>query len=187
MTYRSVGERFLSQCEASGPRAAFRAPLHDGGWRSLTWAETATQARELAAGLLALGLRPEQRVGIAATTRIEWVLADLAVTLAGGATTTVYPSTNAEDVAYILGDCTAAVVFAEDAGQLAKLRRGSGFVGDVHTVVLFDGDTGDDPDGADVLSLDGLAELGRRHLGEHPDAVERALAALTPDHLATII
>jgi hypothetical protein len=47
MTYRSVGERFLAQCEASGLRDAFRAPLQDGGWRALTWAETATRARPL--------------------------------------------------------------------------------------------------------------------------------------------
>ena len=37
------------------------------------------------------GIEPEQRVGIASGTRYEWILADLAVMCAGGATTTVYP------------------------------------------------------------------------------------------------
>ncbi len=41
---------------------------------------------------------------------------------AGGATTTVYPSTMAEDVAYILADSECRVVFAEDDDQVAKLR-----------------------------------------------------------------
>ena len=40
---------------------------------------------------------------------------------AGGATTTVYPSTNAEDTAYILSDSECRVVFAEDDEQIAKL------------------------------------------------------------------
>jgi long-chain acyl-CoA synthetase len=181
----SAGARFLDQCRHSADREAFRVP--DGaGWRPLTWAETERRARELAAGLLALGVRPEQRVAIAATTRIEWVLADLAVTLAAAATTTVYPSTNAEDVAYILADCRAVVAFAEDAAQLAKLRTGTGFVGDVRHVVMFDSDS-DGDDGDDVLTLDRLADLGREHLSEHPDAVDVAVAAVTPDRLATII
>ena len=75
----------------------------------------------LAAGLLALGLEPEQRVGIASSTRVEWILADLAILCAGGATTTVYPSTMTEDVGYILADSDCRVVFAEDADQVAKL------------------------------------------------------------------
>ena len=72
------------------------------------------------------GLEPEQRVGIAASTRYEWILADLAVMCAGGATTTVYPSTNAEDTAYILSDSECRVVFAEDddADRQAQGRQG---------------------------------------------------------------
>ena len=143
MNHSSLGELFLDQCRRSAEREAFRTPLPDRGWRSLTWSDTARQARELAAGLLALGVQPEQRIAIAATTRLEWVLADLAVALSGGATTTVYPSTNAEDVDYIVSDCGAVIAFAEDTTQLEKLRSGDGFVGDIEHVILFDGD-GDD-------------------------------------------
>ncbi|CAM3986939.1 AMP-dependent synthetase/ligase [Smaragdicoccus niigatensis] len=182
MNHPSTGALFLDQARRSAGREAFRTPTSDGGWRTLTWEDTALEARELAAGLLALGVQREQRVAIAATTRLEWVLADLAVGLAGAATTTVYPSTNAEDVDYIVSDCGAVVVFAEDAAQLAKLRRGDGFVGNVRHVVLFDGD---EEEG--VLTLDRLADLGRHHLSEHPDAVEQALAEVTPDSLATIV
>lgn len=178
----SVGAQFLAQCARSGPREAFRAPVGDG-WMSLSWAEAAQRARELAAGMLALGVQPEQRVAIAATTRLEWVLADLAITLAGAATTTVYPSTNAADVGYILADCNAVVVFAEDETQLAKLRANGGFVGAVQHVVLFDGDDQGDA----VLALESLADLGRAHLRERPNSVDAALAAVTPDHLATIV
>lgn len=181
--HQSTGALFLDQCHRSADREAFRAPAPDGGWRSLTWADTAKQARELAAGLLALGIQPEQRIGIAATTRIEWVLADLAVALTGAATTTVYPTTNAEDVAYIVSDCGAVIVFAEDATQLEKLRADDGFVGEVQHVVLFDGDSDDEK----ILTLDRLADLGRYHLSEHSSAVDEALAAVTPENLATII
>ena len=54
-------------------------------------------------------------------TRYEWILADLAIMCAGAATTTVYPSTNEDDTAYILSDSECQVVFAEDDVQIAKL------------------------------------------------------------------
>lgn len=149
----------------------------------MTWAETAERATHLAAGLLALGVTPEQAIAIAASTRLEWVLADLAIALAGGATTTVYPSTNADDVAYILRDCAAVLVFAEDAEQLAKVCQDDGFVGSVRYVVLFDGAG----DGQRVLSLADLADLGREYLAERPGAVASALARVGPQDLATIV
>ena len=83
----------------------------------MTWKQTGDRVRSLAAGLLSLGLESEQRVGIASSTRYDWILADLAIMCAGAATTTVYPTTNSDDTAYILGDSECRVVFAEDDGK----------------------------------------------------------------------
>ena len=116
----TVSRQFLDRVQTSGDHEAYRFPVGDH-WESITWRETGTRVSRLAAGLVALGVQPEQRVGIASNTRYEWILADLAVMCAGAATTTVYPSTNAEDVAYILADSECRVVFAEDASQLQKL------------------------------------------------------------------
>ena len=60
-------------------------------------------------------------MAIASGTRIEWILADLAMMCAGGATTTVYPTTQHEDVAFILGDSQSKIVVAEDDAQVAKV------------------------------------------------------------------
>ena len=60
-------------------------------------------------------------MAIASATRIEWVLADLAIMCAGGATTTVYPTTQHEDVSFILADSGSKIVFAEDELQVAKV------------------------------------------------------------------
>src|SRR4051794_25523072 len=95
----NVALQFLDRVDRSPRSEAFRYPVDDGGsdrWESVTWAEAGEQVPRYAAWLLALGIEPEQRVGIAAGTRYEWILADLAVMCAAGATTTVYPSTNSE-------------------------------------------------------------------------------------------
>src|SRR4051794_29934515 len=99
----SFGHLFRERIDATPGSEAFRRPAGTG-WESLTWAQTKEQVYRLAAGLIDLGVGPEQRVAIAAGTRLEWILADLAITCAGGATTTVYPSTTAEDVNYVLAD-----------------------------------------------------------------------------------
>ena len=120
----NVAVQFRDRVHKSPCREAYRYPAGDGQpWKSITWKETGDQVEKLAAGLLALGLESEQRVGIASGTRVEWILADLAVMCAGGATTTVYPSTHAEDVAYIVSDSECRVVFAEDEDQVAKLKE----------------------------------------------------------------
>jgi len=84
----SVGAMLKIRAEESGPREAFRY-LDGERWVSLTWTETKAAADEVAAALLSLGLQTEDRVAIASGTRIEWILADLGIMSAGGATTTV--------------------------------------------------------------------------------------------------
>ena len=178
----SVGAVLLEQVKASGDREAFRH-LRDGRWVSLSWTETKDAAFELAAGLLALGVQLEDRVAIASGTRIEWVLADLAIMSAGAATTTVYPTTQHGDVAFILGDSGSRVVFAEDQGQVDKIEAHADELPELGTIVQISGA----PRGPRTISLDDLRARGRERLAVDPSCVEDVIAQTGPDHLATLI
>ncbi|MGO9651960.1 AMP-dependent synthetase/ligase, partial [Mycobacterium sp.] len=181
-TATNVASMFLARVQTSADKEAFRY-LVAGEWVSATWRQAADRVETLAAGLLALGIEPEQRVGIASSTRYEWILADLAIMCAGAATTTVYPNTNAGGTAYILADSECRVVFAEDTGQLAKLAERRAELPGLTKVVLFDG-----PGDSDwVITLAGLAELGQKYLLEHPSGVRTRTDAITPQQLATLI
>ena len=181
-TAANVASMFLDRVQRSADKDAFRY-LVAGEWVSATWRQTADRVEALAAGLLALGIETEQRVGIASSTRYEWILADLAIMCAGAATTTVYPSTNAGDTAYILADSQCRIVFAEDTGQLAKLTERRAELPNLTKVVLFDG-TGDSDW---VITLADLAESGEKYLLEHPSGVRTRTDAITPEQLATLI
>ena len=178
----SVGRQFFDRVAATPNREAYRYPKGER-WESQTWKETGEHVTKLAAGLVALGIEPEQRVGIASGTRFEWILADLAVMCAGAATTTVYPSTMADDVGYILADSECRVVFAEDDGQIAKLVERKAELPHLEKVVTFDGTT----DGDWVIGLADLEKLGEELLASDPDVVENRIAATTPESLATLI
>ena len=178
----NVAVQFLDRVAKTPDAEAYRFPRGDQ-WESVTWQEAGDRVRNLAAGLLSLGIEPEQRVGIISNTRYEWILADLAVMCAAGATTTVYPSTNPEDTAYILRDSECRVVFAEDYDQIAKVTLHKNELPHVTKVVTFDGAADTDW----VLSLDDLAELGDVYLAEHPDVIDQTAKSIAPDALATLI
>lgn len=180
----NVASAFLERVATTPDLTAYSYPVADGQpWEKVTWRQTGDIVEKLAAGLLALGLESEQRVGIASGTRVEWIYADLAIMCAAGATTTVYPTTIAEDVAYILADSECRVVFAEDEEQLAKLRAHKSDLPHLEKVVLFEGSA----DGDWVISLDDLSKLGEERLAEDPATVKDAVAKIAPEQLATLI
>jgi long-chain acyl-CoA synthetase len=152
----------------------------------MTWRQAGERIKAIAAGLLSLGLEREQRVGIAASTRVEWLLCDLGILCAGGATTTVYPSSTAEETAYILADSETRYAFLEDTSQLAKLTGQRSALPALHKVILIDGA----PEGADrdwAITLADLEAAGAAHLAKDPRAVDEVIAGARGDHLATLI
>jgi long-chain acyl-CoA synthetase len=178
----SVGRMFLDRVAATPGNEAYRRPVGDS-WESMNWGETGKRVEAIAAGLVALGIEPEQRVAIISSTRVDWALADFAILCAGAATTTIYPSTNPEDVAYILSDSGTRLAFAEDDAQIAKLRAQRADLPELTQVVTFDGTA----DGDWVLGLADLERLGAELLAKDPAAVTARVDATRPDHLATLI
>ncbi|MEZ7240931.1 AMP-dependent synthetase/ligase [Rhodococcus sp. GXMU-t2271] len=178
----SVAQLFLDRIAASPGTEAFRFPKDDE-WESVTWQQVGDRVRLLAAGLIALGIEPEDRIALASSTRYEWVVVDLAVMCAGAATTTVYPTTKAPDVAFIVSNSGSRVVVAEDQAQIDKLVEQRAQLPAVQQVVVIDGPG----DGDWVITLADLEERGRQLIAESPNVVEDRVRAIRPDHLATLI
>jgi long-chain acyl-CoA synthetase len=192
----SVAPLFIERVAATPDAEAYRYPVPPASgqgpdeWRSLSWSQAAERVYCVAAGLIELGIQPEQRVALASSTRVEWILVDLGVMCAGAATTTVYPSTNAEESAYILFDSESRVLIAEDAVQLAKARERRAEMPSLAHVVVIDPtdlvpDAGD-PEGW-VLTLTELEARGAEYLAKNPGAVKERVAAITSGQLATLI
>ena len=178
----SVPRMFVDRVLASPGAEAFRYP-DDGTWTSVTWRQVGDRVALIAAGLISLGIKPEERVALASGTRYEWVVVDFAILAAGAATTTVYPTTHAEDVAFIVANSGSRIVVAEDQTQVDKLIAHRAELPAVDKVVVIDG-TGD---GDWVITLDELEERGKQLLAESPTAVMDRVDAIRPDQLATLI
>ncbi|MEO7069793.1 MAG: long-chain fatty acid--CoA ligase [Nostocoides sp.] len=182
----SVGHLFRERVAATPDKLAFMYPTVDADgdtWHNVTWGQAKERVDNLAAGLIALGVQGEQRVGLASGTRYEWALADLATTCAGAATTTIYPTTITEDVAFIIGDADCKVVFAENADQVAKLMSIRNQVPGVAKVIVLEGDA----EGDWLISLADVEALGAELLSHNPGAVDARIDAMHPNQLATLI
>ncbi|MGW8744650.1 AMP-dependent synthetase/ligase [Streptomyces sp. NPDC055794] len=188
----SVAGLFLERVAATPDAEAYRYPVPPASgegadeWKSLTWSQAAERVYAIAAGLIELGVQPQQRVALASATRLDWILADLGIMCAGAATTTVYPQTNADESAYILSDSESRVLIAEDAAQLAKAREKRAELPELTHVVVIDA-TGADTTEDWILTLDELERSGAARLETDPELVAKRVGALTKDQLATLI
>ncbi|MFJ7329974.1 AMP-dependent synthetase/ligase [Streptomyces cyaneofuscatus] len=192
----SVAALFIDRVAATPDGEAYRYPVPSASgegpddWKSLSWGQAAKRVYAIAAGLIALGVQPEERVALSSATRVEWILIDLGVMCAGAATTTVYPSTNAEESAFILADSESRILIAEDAEQLAKARERRTELPDLAHVVVID-PAGVEPAEGDpegwIITLDDLEARGNELLAKTPDAVTERVSAITADQLATLI
>ncbi|MDR0784024.1 MAG: long-chain fatty acid--CoA ligase [Propionibacteriaceae bacterium] len=179
----SLGAMLLERIRLAPDALAFRYPDSDEVWHDLNWTEIGELTTAFGAALIGRGLNQEDRVAIISTTRLEWVLADLGNAMAACATSTIYPNTMAEDVAYILRDSDSRIVVAEDADQVAKITCHDDLVDAIPLIVVVNGVS----DGERVIAWDEFLDEGRAYLAANPTCVDDRQAITTRDNLATLI
>ncbi len=181
MGYKSFADMFRGRVQKTPEREAFSYRRGET-WISMSWKQVNEEVRAIAGGLRALGQDDEERVGILSNTRIEWLLTDLAIMCSGGATTTVYPSSTADDSAYILNDSGSVVCIVEDDGQVKKLLSVRDQLPHLKHLVVIDGTAGHD---GWVITFDDLKKKGAEWLKDNN--LDEVIDRITPDKLATLI
>jgi long-chain acyl-CoA synthetase len=143
-----------------------------GSWQPVTAKHFASEVTALAAGLIASGIQPGDRVCIMSGTRYEWTLADYAIWTAGAVTVPIYETSSAEQVEWIVSDSGAVAIFLETAAHQQAFEEIRPALGDLSVW------------GIDAGDIDTLTVAGKG-IGE--DAIEARRRTLRPESLATII
>jgi long-subunit acyl-CoA synthetase (AMP-forming) len=144
----------------------------------LTWARLRARVDALAGGLARLGVGHGDTVALMLTNRPEFHLADLAAVTLGAAPFSIYLTSSPEQIEYVIADAQARVAIVEHA-FLARLLEARQRLPVLKHVIVVD----PDPDEANYGLLT-LAEVE----GSNPSFdVDAALAAVTPDDVATLI
>ena len=158
-----------------------------GIWRSWTWRQSGQAVRELALGLTSLGFNVGDTASILANTRVEWMLADLAILSAGGVANGVYPTDAASQVSYLCEDSSTSILFVEDEEQLDKaLEVRSGLPKLRHIIVM---DMTGLQQFADpmVMSFEALRKLGSVPTDFAPGLLEERVASRGEKDLAILV
>ena len=152
------------------------------GWKATSSDELRSAVEEVSMGLRALGIDKGDRVGILSENRPEWAIADLGTLCAGAADAPIYATLTPQQVAHVLKDSGAKVVFVSNAAQAAKVEEVRSDLPALQYVVRFD------PDPVPgTTSFEELRARGREALARDGEAVRRRAAEVGPEDLATII
>lgn len=129
-------ELFLDSIEQHGDHNAYNVTGERA--RTYTYNQVRDEARRGAAALARSGLKRGDRAAILSENRVEWALADWSCLCAGVVDVPIYSTLPAYQVAYILEDSGAVLVFVSDAEQLEKVREASSGLTREIQVVVFD-------------------------------------------------
>ncbi|MDO5696649.1 MAG: long-chain fatty acid--CoA ligase [Dermatophilus congolensis] len=181
----SVGHLLRQRIRETPSEDAYLYFDRDENLVTVSWAEAGRQVDEWAAGLMELGVQLGDCVALCSNTRYEWAIANWGIMCAGAATSTIYASSLAGDVAHVLSDSGAKVVIAEDASQVGKVLARKHETPDLQYMVVLD------PDGVEmadwIISAEELLRRGKAALEANPSMVSDRVDQLTPEHLAVLI
>lgn len=183
MKETTLNRMFLNRIEEGKDDVRYIVP-RDGKWEPMTYREVGAATREMACGLMSLGLARGEKVAILSSTRVEWVLADIGSILGGFVTVPIYPSNLPDQVEYILSHSRARAAFVEDEMQWNKVAGAREKLPELSTVILLTGC----PEGKEgTIGLSDLRSSGAAYAAKHPEALDTRTEEIRPEDDLTII
>ena len=157
-------------------RVAIREKAY-GIWKTYNWQTYLNYVRQTALGLVSLGLRRGENIGIVTNNHPEWLFSELGGQAVGAVTVNLFTSSAPEELATALGRFRATIVIVQDQEQVDKLLEMKGRLGHVRNVIYID-PTGmrryaDNPW---LISYSDLLDRGRRLDLDEPERFSREMA-----------
>jgi long-chain acyl-CoA synthetase len=156
-----------------------------GAFVPLSFRETYERGLDLATSLIALGVEPREHVGLLSDNRLEWILSDYAILLAGAADVPRGTDITDAELIYILTHSDARFVFVENKAMLARVQHGRPQLPHLRGIIVMASD--DIPAAEGVHRLDQLIAKGARKRQEGDRSAQERASAVLPEDLCTII
>lgn len=131
-----------------------------GIWNPCSWKDYYARACHVGLGLRALGLSANGHVAILSENRIEWVLAQLGANIVDGVAVGVYPTSPANEVAYVLAHSESEIIVCEDQEQVDKVLERRDELPKLRSIVVLETKGIRDYPPDQVMSFDALEALG---------------------------
>ena len=158
-----------------------------GIWNPVSWKAYFDRAADAGHGFRALGLGDGGHVAVLSENRVEWVLAQLGAGLVGAVTIGVYPTSPANEVAYVLEHSDAEIIVCEDQEQVDKVIEVRAQLPLLKRIVVVETKGMRNYPADLVVSFAELEENGAAHRKANPELVDNALAQQSLSDIALII
>ena len=146
-----------------------------GIWNPYTWREYYGRARRAGLGFRALGLTAGGHIAILSENRIEWVLAQLGANVVDAVVVGVYPTSPANEVAYVLAHSESEIVVCEDQEQVDKVLERRDELPKLRRIVVLETKGLRDYPADQVISFDALEALGADYEVGHSELIDDVL------------
>jgi len=160
----NITDDVAANVRRSPDSVGLRRQLNDT-WVPVTWREFDRRVRDLAAGLIAAGIQPGDRVALMSRTRYEWTVLDYAILTAGGVVVPVYPTSSPDQVEWILGDSGSVAVVVETGEHAEMVAAARSRLPALSHVWAIDGEGLADLTARGALVTSGQVEERRRSRG----------------------
>lgn len=158
-----------------------------GIWNPVSWKAYFDRAADAGHGFRALGLGDGGHVAVLSENRVEWVLAQLGAGLVGAVTIGVYPTSPANEVAYVLEHSDAEIIVCEDQEQVDKVIEVRAQLPLLKRIVVVETKGMRNYPADLVVSFAELEESGAAHRKANPELVDNALAQQSLSDIALMI
>lgn len=111
--WKNITDAVVANASSHPSRIVISRKGADGRYAQMTTVGLLDEIRRIAAGLIASGVQPGDRVAIMSRTRYEWTIADYAIWFAGAVTVPIYETSSAEQIEWIMSDSGAVGIFFE--------------------------------------------------------------------------
>ena len=122
MSFKLPLEAFSAQV-SSNPQQVYLNQPHEGKWTAYTWAEVDDQARRIASALIAQGFEPGDRIAILSKNCAEWIIADLAIMMAGMISVPIYATAGVETIKHVISHSGSKAIFVGKLDELTAAEQ----------------------------------------------------------------
>ncbi len=158
-----------------------------GIWHDVTWRQYGEKVRQVAMGLVSLGLNKGDCVSLISENNPEWVYSDFGTMAAGGVTAGIYTTNAAEQCGYIVDNSGSKFYIAENEEQFDKALKFRKDTPHLQRIIVMDMEGLKRFPDPMLMSFDQLLQLGKEYDANHPGHFEQRLNEITAEDLAVLI
>ena len=183
---QSLPALLVRNAERFGDQSIALREKEFGIWQSVTWQQYLEHVRDFSLGLISLGLRPGETLGIIGDNRPEWVYAELAAQAAGVVPFGIFQDSILSEVAYIIEHSEAAMLVAEDQEQVDKILDLKEKLPRLEKVIYTDPKGLWDYEEDLLIEFSQIEKLGRELHQKKPDLFDKNVSAIKDSDLAIV-